>query len=89
MPLTFCSKRGDDRKLQHPKMQDRRRFGEVILNYRTNKDLGESEIQVLKTTIISSHDIKEESQISLADVKMRIARSYNEDSLAWWDKNQL
>ena len=88
-------------KLRPPKMKDQRRFTDAVLCcIRNEEDLKDETIQVLKVSLISgfqilkaslisSQDNKEEMQMSLEDVKRKIVRSYNEDPLAWWDRNQL
>lgn len=94
MRLKFHSKRGDEGKLCHPKIKDQWRFGEAVLSLRIDRELEDLEIQVFKAFLKASlttiyQEVKEETTVSLADVKRKIARSYNENPLAWWDRNQL
>ncbi|KAL0282409.1 UNVERIFIED_CONTAM: movement protein [Sesamum angustifolium] len=100
MPINFRSKRGDfDAKLTHPKMQDKRKFGKVLLSFRQqgliNSDSfyeeSEEEIKNLKEAIqeLKTKDISKESQLSLENVKRLIQRNFSENPLAWWDRNKI
>ncbi|KAL0418821.1 UNVERIFIED_CONTAM: movement protein [Sesamum radiatum] len=100
MPINFHSKRGDvDAKLTHPKMQDKRKFGKVLLSFRQQgliesnnfyKKSGE-EIKNLKAALeeLKTMDISEESKLSLENVKRLIQRNFSENPLAWWDRNKI
>ncbi|KAL2228419.1 UNVERIFIED_CONTAM: movement protein [Sesamum indicum] len=83
MPIRFCSKRGDfDARLTHPKMQDKRKFGKVLLSFRQQGLIdsdsfykeSEEEILNLKEALLEmkSLDISEESRLSLENVKRLI-----------------
>ncbi|KAK4390114.1 movement protein [Sesamum angolense] len=100
MPINFRNKRGDvDAKLTHPKMQDKRKFGKVLLSFRQqgliNSDSfyeeSEEEIKNLKEAMqeLKTMDISEESQLSLENVKRIIQRNLSENPLAWWDRNKI
>ncbi|KAL2237838.1 UNVERIFIED_CONTAM: putative enzymatic polyprotein [Sesamum indicum] len=100
MPINFRSKRGDfDAKLTHPKMQDKRKFGKVLLSFRQQGLLDsdsfykefEEEILNLKEALLEmkSLDISEESKLSLENVKRLIQRNFSENPLAWWDRNKI
>ncbi|KAL0377162.1 UNVERIFIED_CONTAM: hypothetical protein Scaly_0833800 [Sesamum calycinum] len=100
MPINFRSKRGDfDAKLTHPKMQDKRKFGKVLLSFRQQGliDSGsfyeesEEEIKNLKEALqeLRTMDISEESKLSLENVKRLIQRNFSENPLAWWDRNKI
>ncbi|KAL0383383.1 UNVERIFIED_CONTAM: movement protein [Sesamum calycinum] len=76
MPINFRSKRGDvDAKLTHPKMQDKRKFGKVLLSFRQQGlidsdsfyEESEEEITNLKEAMqeLKTLDISEESKLSL------------------------
>ncbi|KAK4393997.1 putative enzymatic polyprotein [Sesamum angolense] len=88
-----------DAKLTHPKMQDKRKFGKVLLSFRQqgliNSDSfyeeSEEEIKNLKKAIqeLKTMDISEEIQLSLENVKRIIQRNFNENPLAWWDRNKI
>ncbi|KAL0437580.1 UNVERIFIED_CONTAM: movement protein [Sesamum radiatum] len=93
-------KRGDfDAKLTHPKMQDRRRFGKILLSFRQQglKDSdsfykeSEEEIKNLKEALqeIKALDISEESKLSLENIKRLIQRNFSENPLAWWNRNKI
>ncbi|KAL0423544.1 UNVERIFIED_CONTAM: Enzymatic polyprotein [Sesamum radiatum] len=100
MPINFHSKRGNvDAKLTHPKMQDKRKFGKVLLSFRQQgliesnnfyKESGE-EIKNLKAALeeLKTMDISEESKLSLENVKRLIQRNFSENPLAWWDRNKI
>ncbi|KAL0343009.1 UNVERIFIED_CONTAM: movement protein [Sesamum angustifolium] len=100
MPINFRSKRGDvDAKLTHPKMQDKRKFGKVLLSFRQQglidsdsfyEESGE-EIKNIKEAIqeLKIMDISEESQFCLENVKRLIQRNFSENPLAWWDRNKI
>ncbi|KAK4390442.1 putative enzymatic polyprotein [Sesamum angolense] len=71
MPINFRSKRGDfDAKLNHPKMQDKRKFGKVLLSFRQQGLIesdsfhkkSEEEIENLKEALeeLKTMDISEE-----------------------------
>ena len=47
------------------------------------------EIEILKASLISHQDIEEETQVSLEDVKRKIKECYNENPLAWCNRNGL
>ncbi|KAL0442232.1 UNVERIFIED_CONTAM: movement protein [Sesamum radiatum] len=75
MPINFRSKRGDvDAKLTHPKMQDKRKFGKVLLSFRQQGLIdsdsfyegSEEEIKNLKEAMqeLKTMDISEESTFS-------------------------
>ncbi|KAL0342391.1 UNVERIFIED_CONTAM: movement protein [Sesamum calycinum] len=100
MPINFRSKRGDvDAKLTHPKMQDKRKFGKVLLSFRqqglidSDSFYGESEEEIknLREALeeLKILDISEESILSLENVKRLIQRNFNENPLAWWDRNKI
>ncbi|KAL0292267.1 UNVERIFIED_CONTAM: Enzymatic polyprotein [Sesamum angustifolium] len=100
MPINFRSKRGDvDAKLTHPKMQDKRKFGKVLLSFRQQGLIdsdsfykeSEVEIQNLKEALVElkAMDISEESKLSLENVKRLIQRNFSENPLAWWDRNKI
>ncbi|KAL0383107.1 UNVERIFIED_CONTAM: movement protein [Sesamum calycinum] len=82
MPINFRSKRGDfDAKLTHPKMQDKRKFGKVLLSFRQGHidsdsfyEESEEEIKNLKEALqkLKTMDIREESKLSLENVKRLI-----------------
>ncbi|KAL0389034.1 UNVERIFIED_CONTAM: hypothetical protein Scaly_0260500 [Sesamum calycinum] len=93
MPINFRSKRGDfDAKLTHPKMQDKRKFGKVLLSFRQqgliNSDSfyeeSEGEIKNLEEALqeLKTMDISEESKLSLENVKRLIQRNFSENPLA-------
>lgn len=48
-------------------------------------------IQYLKASLDESlqPEVTLEEQISLEDIKRKIQRNFNEDPLAWWEKNEL
>ncbi|KAL0334379.1 UNVERIFIED_CONTAM: Enzymatic polyprotein [Sesamum angustifolium] len=100
MPINFRSKRGDvDAKLTHPKMQDKRKFGKVLLSFRQQGLIdsdsfykeSEEEIENLKEALVElkTMDISEESKLSLENVKRLIQRNFSENPLAWWDRNKI
>ncbi|KAL0327766.1 UNVERIFIED_CONTAM: putative enzymatic polyprotein [Sesamum angustifolium] len=100
MPINFRSKRGDvDAKLTHPKMQDKRKFGKVLLSFREQGLIdsdsfykeSEEEIENLKEALVElrTMDISEESKLSLENVKRLIQRNFSENPLAWWDRNKI
>ncbi|KAL2243370.1 UNVERIFIED_CONTAM: Enzymatic polyprotein [Sesamum indicum] len=100
MPINFRSKRGDmDAKLTHPKMQDKRKFGKVLLSFRQQGLIdsdsfykeSEEEILNLKEALLEmkSLDISEDSRLSLENVKRLIQRNFSENPLAWWDRNKI
>ncbi|KAL0350204.1 UNVERIFIED_CONTAM: movement protein [Sesamum radiatum] len=100
MPINFRSKRGDvNDKLTHPKMQDKRKFGKVLLSFRQQGlidsdsfyEESEEEIKNLKEAIqkLKVLDISEESKLSLENVKRLIQRNFSENPLAWWDRNKI
>ncbi|KAL0328167.1 UNVERIFIED_CONTAM: movement protein [Sesamum calycinum] len=100
MPINFCSKRGDfDAKLTHPKIQDKRKFGKVLLSFRQQGlidsdsfyEESEKEIKNLKEALeeLKTMDISEESKLSLEKVKRLIQRNFSENPLAWWDRNKI
>ncbi|KAL0300275.1 UNVERIFIED_CONTAM: hypothetical protein Sangu_3130900 [Sesamum angustifolium] len=73
MPINFRSKRGDfDAKLTHPKMQDKRKFGKVLLSFRQQGlidsdsfyEESEEEIKNLNEALqeLKNMDISEESK---------------------------
>ncbi|KAL0283235.1 UNVERIFIED_CONTAM: movement protein [Sesamum angustifolium] len=83
MPINFRSKRGDlDAKLTHPKMQDKRKFGKVLLSFRQQGLIdsdsfykeSEEEIENLREALekLKTMDISEESKLSLENVKRLI-----------------
>ena len=83
MPINFRSKRGDfDARLTHPKMQDKRKFGKVLLSFRQQGLIdsdsfykeSKEEILNLKEALLEmkSLDISEESRLSLENVKRLI-----------------
>ncbi|KAK4406459.1 movement protein [Sesamum angolense] len=100
MLINFCSKRGDvDAKLTHPKMQDKRKFGKVLLSFRQQGlidsdsfyEESEEEVKNLKEALVElkTMDISEESKLSLENVKRLIQRNFSENPLAWWDRNKI
>ncbi|KAK4409893.1 movement protein [Sesamum angolense] len=99
-PINFCSKRGDlDAKLTHPKMQDKKKFGKVLLSFRQQGLIdsdsfykeSEEEIENLKEALeeLKTMDISEESKLSLENVKRLIQRNFSQNPLAWWDRNKI
>ncbi|XP_057803170.1 uncharacterized protein LOC131018469 [Salvia miltiorrhiza] len=64
-------------------MKDQRRFRDILLKCKAEgfPDLSEEETQILKDSLISHKDIKEEEHVSIADVKRRIQKCYHEDHL--------
>ncbi|KAK4388440.1 movement protein [Sesamum angolense] len=100
MPINFRSKRGDfDAKLTKPKMQDKRKFGKVLLSFRQQGlidsdslyEESEKEIKNLREALVElkTMDISEESILSLENVKRLIQRNFSENPLAWWDRNKI
>ncbi|KAK4402824.1 movement protein [Sesamum angolense] len=100
MPINFRSKRGDfDAKLTNPKMQDKRKFGKVLLSFRQQGlidsdslyEESEEEIKNLREALVElkTMDISEESILSLENVKRLIQRNFSENPLAWWDMNKI
>ncbi|KAL0294601.1 UNVERIFIED_CONTAM: Enzymatic polyprotein, partial [Sesamum radiatum] len=99
MPINFRSQRGDVAKLTHPKMQDKRKFGKVLLSFRQQRlidsdsfyEESEEEIKNLKEAMqdLRTLDISEESKLSLENVKRLIQRNFSENPLAWWDRNKI
>ncbi|KAK4391419.1 hypothetical protein Sango_1919700 [Sesamum angolense] len=100
MPINFRSKRGDfDAKLTNPKMQDKRKFGKVLLSFRQQGlidsdslyEESEEEIKNLREALVElkTMDISEESILSLENVKRLIQRNFSENPLAWWDRNKI
>ncbi|KAL0288131.1 UNVERIFIED_CONTAM: hypothetical protein Sradi_7105500 [Sesamum radiatum] len=100
MPINFRSKRGDfDAKLTHSKMQDKRKFGKVLLSFRQQGlidsdsfyEESEEEIKNLKEALqeLKTMDISEESKLSLENIKRLIQRNFSENPLAWWDRNKI
>ncbi|KAK4384442.1 movement protein [Sesamum angolense] len=100
MPINFRSKRGDvEAKLTHPKMQDKRKFGKVLLSFKQQGLIesdsfykkSEEEIENLKEALVElkTMDISEESKLSLENVKRLIQRNFSENPLAWWDRNKI
>ncbi|KAL2237488.1 UNVERIFIED_CONTAM: movement protein, partial [Sesamum indicum] len=100
MPINFRSKRGDfDARLTHPIMQDKRKFGKVLLSFRQQELIdsdsfykeSEEEVLSLKEALqeMKSLDISEENRLSLENVKRLIQRNLNENPLAWWDRNKI
>ncbi|KAK4408783.1 movement protein [Sesamum angolense] len=100
MPIDFRSKRGDfDAKLTNPKMQDKRKFGKVLLSFRQQGlidsdslyEESEEEIKNLREALVElkKMDISEESILSLENVKRLIQRNFSENPLAWWDRNKI
>ncbi|KAK4404176.1 movement protein [Sesamum angolense] len=85
-----ASQRGDfDAKLTHPKMQDKRKFGKVLLSFRQQGLIdsdsfykeSKKEIENLKETLekLKTMDISEESKLSLENVKRLIQRNFSEN----------
>ncbi|KAK4382684.1 putative enzymatic polyprotein [Sesamum angolense] len=100
MPINFRSKCGDvDTKLTHLKMQDKRKFGKVLLSFRQQGLIdsdsfykeSEEEIENLREALeeLKTMDISEESKLSLENVKRLIQRNFSENPLAWWDRNKI
>ncbi|KAK4384675.1 movement protein [Sesamum angolense] len=100
MPINFRSNRGDfDAKLTHPKMQDKTKFGKVLLSFRQQGlidsdsfyEESEEQIKNLKEALqeLKTMDISEESKLSLENVKRLIQRNFSENPLAWWDRNRI
>ncbi|KAL0396536.1 UNVERIFIED_CONTAM: movement protein [Sesamum calycinum] len=96
MPINFRSKRGDfDAKLTHPKMQDKRKFGKVLLSFRQQGlidsdsfyEESEEEIKNLKEALqeLKTMDISEESKLSLENVKRLIQRNFSKN--LWHDEH--
>ncbi|KAK4407625.1 movement protein [Sesamum angolense] len=82
MPINFHSKRGDvDAKLTHPKMQDKRKFGKVLLSFRQQGLIesdsfykeSEEEIENLKEALVElkTMDISEEKNKIEATLKIK------------------
>ncbi|KAK4400013.1 movement protein [Sesamum angolense] len=99
MPINFRSKRGDfDAKLTNPKMQDKRKFGKVLLSFRQQGlidcdsfyEESEEEKNLREALVeLKTMDISEESILSLENVKRLIQRNFSENPLAWWDRNKI
>ncbi|KAL0311248.1 UNVERIFIED_CONTAM: Enzymatic polyprotein [Sesamum angustifolium] len=100
MPINFRSKHGDfDAKLTHPKMQAKRKFGKVLLSFRQQGlidsdsfyEESEAEIKNLKEVLqeLKAIDTSEKSKLSLENAKRLIQRNFNENPLAWWDRNTI
>ncbi|KAL0303668.1 UNVERIFIED_CONTAM: hypothetical protein Sradi_6234900 [Sesamum radiatum] len=80
-------------------MQDKRKFDGALLSFRQqgliDRDSfykeSEEEIKNLKEALqeIKSLDISEESKLSLENVKRLIWGNFNENPLAWWDRNKI
>ncbi|KAL0437660.1 UNVERIFIED_CONTAM: hypothetical protein Sradi_0473900 [Sesamum radiatum] len=80
-------------------MQDKRKFGKALLSFRQHglidNDIfyeeSEEEIKNLKEVLqeIKSVNISEESKLSLENFKRLIQRNFNENPLAWWDRNTI
>ncbi|KAK4392163.1 hypothetical protein Sango_1994100 [Sesamum angolense] len=76
MPINFRSKRGDfDAKLTNPKMQDKRKFGKVLLSFR-------------QQGLIDSDSFYEESEEEIKNLREAL-RNFSENPLAWWDRNKI
>ncbi|KAK4390537.1 putative enzymatic polyprotein [Sesamum angolense] len=76
MPINFRSKRGDfDAKLTNPKMQDKRKFGKVLLSFR-------------QQGLIDSDSSYEESEEEIKNLREAL-RNFSENPLAWWDRNKI
>ncbi|KAK4406427.1 putative enzymatic polyprotein [Sesamum angolense] len=76
MPINFRSKRGDfDAKLTNPKMQDKRKFGKVLLSFR-------------QQGLIESDSFYEESEEEIKNLREAL-RNFSENPLAWWDRNKI
>ncbi|KAK4404132.1 putative enzymatic polyprotein [Sesamum angolense] len=76
MPINFRSKRGDfDAKLTNPKMQDKRKFGKVLLSFR-------------QQGLIDSDSLYEESEEEIKNLREAL-RNFSENPLAWWDRNKI
>ncbi|KAK4392507.1 putative enzymatic polyprotein [Sesamum angolense] len=76
MPINFRSKRGDfDAKLTNPKMQDKRKFGKVLLSFR-------------QQGLIDSDSLYEESDEEIKNLREAL-RNFSENPLAWWDRNKI
>ncbi|KAK4407412.1 putative enzymatic polyprotein [Sesamum angolense] len=74
MPINFRSNCGDfDAKLTNPKMQDKRKFGKVLLSFR-------------QQGLIETDSFHEESEEELKNLK---ERNFSENPLAWWDRNKI
>ena len=100
MPIKFRSKRGNfDARLTHPKMQDKRKFGKVLLSFKQQGLMdndsfykeSEEEIVSLKEALleIKSLDISEKIRLSLENIKKLIQRNFSENPLAWWERNKI
>ncbi|KAK4406625.1 movement protein [Sesamum angolense] len=86
-------------KLTNPKMQDKRKFGKVLLSFRQQglietdsfHEESEEELKNLKEAIqeLKTLDISEESILSLENVKRIIQRNFSENPLAWGDRNKI
>ncbi|KAK4397181.1 hypothetical protein Sango_1554700 [Sesamum angolense] len=80
-------------------MQDKRKFGKVLLSFRQQGlidsdsfyEESEEEIKNLKEALVElkTMDISEESILSLENVKRLIQRNFSENPLAWWDRNKI
>ncbi|KAL2243546.1 UNVERIFIED_CONTAM: movement protein [Sesamum indicum] len=92
MPINFRSKRGDfDARLTHPKMQDKRKFGKGLIHSDSFYKESEEEILNLKEALLEMKSLysSEENRLSLQNVKRLIQRNFNENPLAWWDRNKF
>ncbi|KAL0327866.1 UNVERIFIED_CONTAM: movement protein [Sesamum calycinum] len=96
----FSQQAGDfDAKLTHPKMQDKKKFGKVLLSFRQQGLIesdsfhkeSEEEIENLKEAleVLKTMDKSEENILSLENVKRLIQRNFSENPLAWWDRNKI
>ncbi|KAL0434119.1 UNVERIFIED_CONTAM: hypothetical protein Slati_2746200 [Sesamum latifolium] len=80
-------------------MQYKRKFGKALLSFRQQGLIDsnsfyekfEEEIKNLKKALqeIKSPDISEECKLSLENVKRAIQRNFNDNPLAWWDRNKI
>ncbi|KAL2240149.1 UNVERIFIED_CONTAM: putative enzymatic polyprotein [Sesamum indicum] len=80
-------------------MHDKRKFGKVLLSLKKQGIIDsdsfykkfEEEIKNLREALleIKSLDISEKNRFSLKNVKRLIQRNFNENPLAWWDRNKI
>ncbi|KAL0290622.1 UNVERIFIED_CONTAM: hypothetical protein Sangu_2565800 [Sesamum angustifolium] len=80
-------------------MQDKREFGKVLLSFRQQGLIDSDgfyeefveEIKNLKEALqeLTTMDISEERKLFLENAKRLIRRNFNENPLAWWDRNKI
>lgn len=69
-------------------MKDSRRFEDTMLQLRTSQILQLEQVKILKISL-HQKEVELKTKVSLEDVKKRIRQNYNENPLAWWERNQL